>query len=347
MKKLAHFLLTLGVVVGLGWTLWIGVRKQQEKPKSEEAAAAEKAADGAPKEEEEKPGDFVVKLEKEKWQALDIDKAEPEKTELKPQRIAFGRVLDPTPLVTLDGELAAAEAALAASRAENERSQKLLAAGENTSRKIAESAEAQFRADEIKTDGLRRTARLEWGAAFAALGAGQRRAFVEQLVRGDTALIRVDILPGDALAEQPRAARVLVLGREQQPIETTDITPAADVDAKTQAQGFILRVEKSPFPLRPGMALTAWLELPEKPRAGFAIPRSAVLRHDGRAWVYVQEEEEKFVRKPVMLDTPLDGDKGWFVAEGGGIKADDLLVTVGAQSLLSEELKAQGGGEPD
>ena len=341
MKKLAHFILTVGVILGLGWTLWIGVRKQKEKP------AAEEAAEGAAHEEEAKPEDFVVILEKEKWQALDIDKAEPEKAELKPQRIAFGRVLDPTPLVTLDGELAAAEAALAASRAENDRTQKLLANGENTSRKVAETAEAQFRADEIKADGLRRTAHLEWGAAISALDAAKRREFVEQLVRGDTALIRVDILPGDALAEQPKSARVLVLGREQQPIETQNITPAADVDAKTQAQGFVLRVDKSPFALRPGMALTAWLELPEKPRAGFAIPRSAVLRHDGRAWVYVQEEEEKFVRKPVTLDTPLDGDKGWFVAEGGGIKADDLLVTTGAQSLLSEELKAQGGGEPD
>ncbi len=347
MKKLAHFLLTLGVVVGLGWTLWIGVRKQQEKPKSEEAAAAEKAVDGAPKEEEEKPGDFVVKLEKEKWQALDIDKAEPEKTEMKPQRIAFGRVLDPTPLVTLDGELAAAEAALAASRAENERTQKLLAAGENTSRKIAETAEAQFRADEVKANSLRRNALMNWGGDFAALGTAARRAFVERFLHVEAALVRVDILPGDALSEPPKSARLLVLGREQQPIDTRAITPATDVDPKTQAQGFILRVEQPPFALVPGMALTAWLELPEKPRTGFAIPRSAVLRHDGRAWVYVQEEDEKFVRKPVTLDTPLDGDKGWFVAEGGGIKADDLLVTVGAQSLLSEELKAQGGGEPD
>ena len=343
MKKLAHFLLTLCVVLGLGWTLWIGVRKQKEKPQSEEAAAAE----GASKEEEQKPEDFTVTLEKEKWQALDIDKGEPEKTELKPQRIAFGRVLDPTPLVTLDGELAAAEAALAASRAEHERTLNLFKNGENLARKTLETAEAQFRADEIKADGLRRSALLEWGAAIAALDAAQRREFVEQLVRGEVSLVRVDILPGDALAEQPKSARLLVLGREQQPVETTNITPAADVDAKTQAQGFILRVDKAPFPLRPGMALTAWLELPEKPRAGFAIPRSAVLRHDGRAWVYVQEEEEKFVRKPVTLDTPLDGDKGWFVAEGGGIKADDLLVTTGAQSLLSEELKAQGGGEPD
>ncbi len=341
MKRLAHILLTACILLVLCWTLWIGVRKQKEKPRAEEPA------EGAPKEDEEKPEDFVVKLEKEKWKALDIDKAEPEKAELKPQRIAFGRVLDPAPLVTLDGELAAAEAALDASRAENERTQKLLAAGENTSRKAAETAQAQFRADEIKADGLRRSALLEWGQVFAALDAVKRREFVEQLVHGDTALIRVDILPGDALAVLPKSARVIVMGREQQPIETQSITSAADVDAKTQAQGFILRVDKPPFPLRPGMALTTWLELPEKPRAGFAVPRAAVIRHDGRAWVYVQEAEEKFVRKPVTLDTPLDGERGWFIAGDGGIKSDDLLVVTGAQSLLSEELKAQGGGEPD
>jgi hypothetical protein len=343
MKKTAHILITFCVLLGLGWTLWMGLKKQRDKPQAEEEAPAEKAVGGAPA-EEEKPEDFVVKLEKEKWKALDIEKGEPEKTELKPRRIAFGRVLDPTPIVTFDGELAAAEAALAASGAENERVQKLLAAGENTSRKIAETAQAQFRADEIKADGLRRRALIEWGALLPALDPAKRRQFVEQLVHGEAALVRVDILPGDALTAQPRSARLLVLGREDQPVETQSITPAAEADPKTQAQGFVLRVDRPPFPLRPGMALTAWLELPEKPRAGFAVPRSAVLRHDGRAWVYVQEEEEKFVRKPVTLDTPLEGDKGWFIsAEGGGIKADDLLVVTGAQSLLSEELKAQGG----
>ena len=342
MKKLTHCLLILLVLLALGWTLWSGIKKQREKPTTEEAAA-----DGE-KKEEDKPEDYVLLLDKEKWKALEIEKGEPEKAELKPQRVAFGRVLDPLPIITLDDDMASAEAALAASQAENERTQKLMLAGESTSRKAAETAMAQFRADEIKANGLRRRALIEWGALFPAQDAVKRRAFVDQLVRGEAALVRVDILPGDALTEQPRSARVLVLGREEQPIVTQSITPATDVDAKTQSQGYILRVDKAPFALRPGMALTAWLELPEKTRVGFALPRSAIIRHDGRTWVYVQEEEEKFVRRPVKLDTPLDGDKGWFVTEeGGGIKADDLLVTTGSESLLSEELKALGGGEPD
>jgi len=342
MKKVLHFVLICLVLIGLGWTLWIGVRKQREKPLTEETA--EESSEAANSEEAE---DFVVNLEKEKWEALALEKAEPEKMELRPQCFAFGHVLDPTPIVTLESDLAAAEALLTASKAEYERTQKLLAAGENTSRKIAEAAESQFRADDIKVAALRRRASLEWGAIFGGLDAAERRQFVDRLVAGETALVRVDVLPGSALTKQPKSARLLVLGREDQSVMTKEVTPANDADPRTQAEGFLLRVDKPPFPLRAGMALTAWLELPEEPRRGLAVPRSAILRHDGRTWVYIQEEEEKFVRKPVILDTPLDDDKGWFVAENGGIKADDLLIVTGAQALLSEELKAQGGAEPD
>ena len=334
MKKLAHFLLIAVTLAALSWALWHGVKAKHATEK--EPAAEAPAAEAEPEHE-----DFVVTLEKEKWKALGVEMAEPEKSELAPRRVAFGRVLDPSPLVALDGDLAATEAAITASRAEFERTQKLLAAGENTSRKIFETAEAQFRADEIKADSLRRQAALQWGTALPA-DAAKRRAFVEALVHGDAALVRADLLPGDAVADAPRAARLLVMGREQQPIETAHISPSADADARTQAQGFILLVEKPPFALRPGMALTAWLELPTPPRAGFLLPRSAVLRHDGRAWVFVQEETEKFVRKPITLDSPLE--KGWFIgAEEGGLKADDLVVVTGPQVLLSEEMKAAAG----
>ncbi|HEV7402837.1 MAG TPA: hypothetical protein VGO11_07930 [Chthoniobacteraceae bacterium] len=341
MKRLINVFIVFLVVVALGWALWRGFT---HRPAREGEAKAEEGA--AP--EEEKPAEFTVALEKEKWKALGVEKDQPEAAELRPRRMAFGRVLDPTPLVALDGDLASAEAALAASRAENERTQRLLAQGENTSRKNAETAEAQFRADEIKAGGLQRRALIEWGPSFAGTDPRARRALVDGLVKGDVSIVRVDILPGDALADLPKSAMLLVLGREKEPIVTESIASAADVDPKTQAQGYLLRIEKAPFPLRPGMALTAWLELPEAPRAGFAVPRSAVLRHDGRTWVYVQEEEEKFVRKPVTLDSPLEGERGWFVdGKTGGIGADDLLVVTGAESLLSEELKAQGGGEPD
>ena len=342
MKKLLNILITLALLAALGWALWRGLTHREVKE-----GAEPKAGEKAEPEKKDEPEPFTVKLEKGKWKALALEMAEPEKAELKPQRVAHGRVLDPTPIVTLDGELASAEAALAASRAEYDRSQALMKSGEGLSRKVAETAEAQFRGDEIKADGLRRKTQIEWGAMVSGLDAAKRREFVEQLVRGESALVRVDLLAGDAVAEMPAAARFAVLGREEEPISANTIAPAADTDAKTQAQGFLLRVDKPKFALRPGMAVTAWLELSAQPQHGFAVPRSAVLRHDGRAWVFIQEEEEKFVRKAVTLVAPLDEARGWFVADGSGIKADDLLVITGAQSLLSEELKAQGGGGAD
>ena len=339
-KKLIHTLITAGVLAGLGYVLWLGVHKQQAKP-----AEAEPAGDAAATAEETTPEEFVVRLEPEQATALALQTARPKPMELQARRMAFGAVLDPSPLVALDGELTTAEAALAASKAENERTQALVATND-TSKKSAEAAEAQFTADTIKAEGLSRSARLQWGPVFNA-DATQRRALIDGLVSGGVALIRVEVMPGDALAEMPKTARILVIGRENEPLSTTAILSATTADPKTQAQGFILRVDQPPFTLRPGMALTAWLELPEKPRPGFAVPRSAVLRHDGRTWVYVQEEDDKFVRKPITLDTPLDGDQGWFVNAAGGLAADDAVVVVGAASLLSEEFKTQGGGEAD
>lgn len=342
LKKLIHLVITLGVLAGLGYILWIGVRKQQEKPAAAEEAAA---GDAAKPEVEEKPEEFTVMLDKDKATALAIEKDQPQKMELQARRMAFGSVIDPSPLVALDGDLASAEAALTASKAENERT-RALAATNDASKKTLDASEAQFLADKIKLDSLIRGAQLQWGAVFTS-DAAKRRAFIDELVNGTAALIRVDVMPGDALTELPKSARILVMGSEGKPISTSDIIPATNADPKTQSQGFILRVDKPPFALRPGMALTAWMELPEKPRPGYAIPRSAVLRHDGRTWIYVQEDEEKYVRRPVTLDTPLGADEGWFITEGGGLTADDVIVVTGASSLLSEELKAQGGGEPE
>jgi hypothetical protein len=69
-----------------------------------------------------------------------------------------------------------------------------------------------------------------------------------------------------------------------------------------------------------------------------AVPRSAVLRFNGATWVYRQTSDETFERLEVALDRPLEN--GWFVREG--LKPGEKLVTVGAQQILSEELKGAG-----
>lgn len=334
MKKLVNLLLTLGVLAGLGYVLWTGFQKHEASVEETTAEAA------APAEAAEKPEAYTLTLEKEQAAALAIEKEQLQKMNRPAQRMAYGSVIDPTPLVALDSELAAAAAVAAASKSAHDRTLALVATND-ASKQTAETSLAQFVADQIKVESLTRSARMQWGSLFTE-DPKARRLYTDQLVSGATALVRVDLLPGDALTGLPKQATLTIPGHEASPILCTNLQPAATTDSKTQGQGFLLRIDQPPFPLRPGMALTAWLELPGPPRPGFSIPRSAILRHDGRTWVYVQEVEEKYVRKPVTLDAPLEGDQGWFITEGGSLATDDVIVTTGAATLLSEELKAQG-----
>ena len=340
MKKSINLIITLGILAALACVLWIGFQKHEASPEEVEEEAHATASSGTGK-----PEAFTVTLEKEQATALSLKTAHPSKLDLQPQLEAFGRVIDPSPLVALDSEIAAAEAALSASKSAHDRTLSLVAT-HDASPQTAETSLAQFTADQIKVESLIRSARLQWGARFDE-DPKTRRLNTDQLVSGYTTLIRLDPMPGDTFTDLPKRASLSFAGREAQPIPCTDIQPATTTDPKTQSQGFILRVDQPPFPLRPGMAVTAWLELPGPPRPGMAIPRSAILRHDGRPWVYVEESEEKeksiYLRKPVTLDTPLDGDQGWFITAGDGLTTENIIVITGASSLLSEELKAQGG----
>jgi hypothetical protein len=87
------------------------------------------------------------------------------------QTDAFAKVLDPEPLVQLDSDLAAAEAAASASAAEAARSRALNMQGAALSAKDTEAAIAQARQDALKVDMLRRRLGLEWGPGIARLGA--------------------------------------------------------------------------------------------------------------------------------------------------------------------------------
>ena len=90
-----------------------------------------------------------------------------------------------------------------------------------------------------------------------------------------------------------------------------------------------------------GATVTGFLKLSGEAKAGVTVPRSAVVRSNGATWVYLQTGDDTFERVEVALDHPLDD--GWFVAKG--LKAETKVVVVGAQQLLSEELKGQGGGD--
>lgn len=335
--KRFHFLFSFTLLLGAAlFVAWVFLKTpSSEKKDDEKKDDAEKSRIGL-----NEKGETVIKLDAEMQKRLGLGLAPLAEATNRAQIAAFGRVVDPSPLMMLHGELATAESALTSSKAEAERLTNLFKSGENIARKNLETAQTQFRSDEIKVLGLHRRLSLEWGEGIARLGSDGLHDLLDALVSGHVAFVRVDVLAGDALTRDPSAARVAILGREEQPMTAASIAPAVATDPKTQAQGFLLQIKDPPFPLRSGAAASAWIELPGDEQKGVVIPRDAVVRHVGASWVYVQESDGEFVRREVAHAVP--AEKGWFVPHG--FEPKENVVAIGAQAILSEELKAQFGG---
>ena len=67
------------------------------------------------------------------------------------------------------------------------------------------------------------------------------------------------------------------------------------------------------------------------------VPRAALIRWEGKTWVYLQSSRDTFVRRAITLDRPTE--QGWLLT--AGVKPGERIVVRGAQALLSEELKSQ------
>jgi len=179
-------------------------------------------------------------------------------------------------------------------------------------------------------------------ALFEEASAGYQQADMAAFVRALTSLesfmARVELPAGESLKSPPTGARLVSLAAGDQSVEAELLGPAPVVDSQTQGQSFLFLVRENSLSLAPGAALTGYLELPGQPLNGVIVPRVAVLRHNGQAWVYVQTAADKFTRREIHLHHSVEA--GWLVTTG--LSATDRIVTIGAQTLLSEELNSSG-----
>lgn len=332
MKQFLAFLLIVAAAAG-GWYArdLIPPKHEDEKAKEEEHAEGQGV--------EIENG--VVKLDEETEERLGIEVSELAEAKREPGIAGVGQVLDPAPLVALDGEITAAAAALDASRAELDRAQKLFQSGENVAKKSVDTAQALFRADEIKLSSLKRRLPLEWGSLIGSLDSSALSDLCEKLARGEAAIVRVEAL-GDLSAELPAGASIHRLNDASTSIEAERIAPAPSLDSKTQSVAFLLLCRfKEGNSLTPGTMVSAELKIKGEAAKGVIVPRDAIVRQGAQAWVYLEKEEREFTRVPVNLQTR-DGE-GWFISDEK-VPAGAKLVTTGAAALLSAELTAAGAG---
>lgn len=238
----------------------------------------------------------------------------------------FARVLDVTPLATLDADLAAAAAAASASAAEAARTEALAAADATVSRKTADAARAQARADAAKLALLHRRVALEWGPAFAS--DSRRARLIAEVAAGRAALVRVD-----AAVALGRVRSVRLDFGAQGAVIATVLGPARTADPRLQSAGLIVQVS-GPAAATLSVGATAAARFDQGgASAGVVVPRSALIRADGQSFAYVRKGGDQFERRAVVGGAPQPD--GLFVA--GGFTPGEPVVINGASALLAAE----------
>jgi hypothetical protein len=285
-----------------------------------------------------------VKLPAETQQKLGL-RSEPLKAKASAATLSgFVKVLDPGPLAQLDSDIDAADAAAQASQAEFERSQTLNKDGQAVAAKQVEAARAQARADATKLASMRRRLGLEWGDGVARLSGRQRAQLLADVAAGRAALVRIDTPSGEGLAGLKTVELDLgPLGA----VRATVLGTARAADPRLLSPGVIAMARGAGVrSLQVGLSSPVTLTA-SAPVKGVVAPRAALLRSDGKTWVYVRTGPESFLRKEV--EDGRSDPAGLFAP--AGLKAGEQVVTQGAAALfaaetnVAEEEDAKGGDE--
>ena len=275
-----------------------------------------------------------------------------ERTQYIPVFSTFGRVIDIQPLLMLRaryGEVKTriqiAQAALAAAKKDVDRLGKL---HKDIPAKALQQAEAtrkthlaQLRGAEMALRSIRGEALQGWGPALTKIALSDNADTLKSFYAGEEVLLLVTLPPASALPLETSEALLFRTGDEDDPIPAALVSPARETDPVVQGETYYFRAPA--FRLRLGMRVDVQLSDGKPVTAGVLIPRETVVWYAGKPWVYVQIDDDLFLRRAVV--TQRETPEGWFVVEG--FAPGDHLVVTGAQMLLSEEFRWQIQGDDD
>lgn len=326
---------TLVSVAGAGflalavWGIQEGRKEQQREREREAPVAVPPRLEALPE------GGAVVKLEPEARSALDLATVQMKEGPVQAGLSVFGTILDPLPFLDLKGKLHSARAEARAARSSVEvaqaawdRTRTLNQEDKGASDKAMQEAQSRLRAEEAKAA----TARAEAERLEAAWRQQGLPADLEAFLTFKQALVRLELPLGQALP--PHLGRLpLRLNGEDTP-RSLRVLGLANGTAPGTGGLAILGVLDAPG-LRHGQPIDAFLPTGENAK-GLVPPGSALLRAEGRVWVYVERPDGRFERRALRLLNPV-GDS--YAVEG--LIPGEKVVVRGAQALLAEEYRSQ------
>ena len=285
----------------------------------------------------------MVLLSVDVQRAAQIQVASLKEIEVKPTIDAFASVIDLQPLFDLRSRISnardtleGATAAAVTSREQYER-MKTLFEQKSITPKDFQLAEAAMKGDQETLDAaaasresLAESATLQFGPLIAdALETASSDLIQKLLTRINT--LFVVSLPGDQVHSAPEKIMIDVPGAASYDASLLSASPRSDPAVQGQPY-FYIAMASVPF----GAHAFAKVQVSNKAESGVLIPDDAVIWYGGLRWVYVRTAPERFTRR-LVADARTTADHGVFST--GSLKPGDMVVIMGAQLLLSQELK--------
>jgi len=337
-KLLVAAAVVAGIVL-LGWGILTGRNEAAVEAQRERAIKV-------PIRVAAKNGDPVITLDAETQERSGIETAALPSTPHPEELRAYGMVLDVARLTELSNNYAnakaqvqTAQAKLAMSKPAFDRAQKLFNETHVVSQAQVQAAEAAFGTDqaslvaaEAQVRTLTATAYQEWGSVLGK-SLVEESPMIKALIERQNFLLQITLPPGVILSGPPAIAAIEIGKAARR--EVTFVSPATRIDPKIQGLSFFYAAAAASGVL-PGMNVLAFLPS-GKSIEGVAVPASAVVWWQGRAWVYRRTGRETFARLAIATDLP--APDGGYIAND--VAKDAEIVTHGAQLLLSEEFRAQ------
>jgi hypothetical protein len=298
-------------------------------------------------------GQTVLTLDSHTQNRLGLEIATLTASVSRRQMSAPAAVLSGQDLTTARNSYVAAQAQLQKSRVEEgvankeyARLKALFDENQNISQKSLQAAEGTVQASEADVNAGQQQLELQQSVLRQEWG----RVVTEWVVEGSPDLqgifdqreVLVQMtMPSNLTFRPPRTISLEIPDGER--TEAHFISPFPRIDPRIQGSSYLYLVSARSG-LSPGVNLIAWLSIGNQIQ-GVIVPASAIVWSDGLAWVYQQTAADRFARRALGTDTPVE--KGFFVSRE--LSPGDRIVTQGAQALLSEELlvHTQGGEESD
>lgn len=269
-----------------------------------------------------------------------------EETARQPEFSAYGTVLSLEPLLTVRQQYLAAQALQDSAAAKYQeadlnlnRTRHLHRQDIVSTRRLQEQ-QAQWRNDKanLATSGYQQqtilaASRLQWGDTLTTWFTRNDDKQAEQFLSHRAQLLQITLPANVHLAADVRSIEVDEHGRRDQAIKATLISSSPQVDPVTQGERYFFKSDGRSLPF--GAHISAWIASDHHENPGVIIPEQAVVWHLGQAFVFIKSGDGEFNRR--LLPELIPGKSGYFAATG--FKPGEEIVTKGAQTLLSQELK--------